>query len=180
MGMRLTKRGLLGTAAATVMVLVAGATLAVAQPGPRRGDRGPGGPGGPGGAFGPLHVELLRGLDLSETQREQVRTIMTSHRDEAQALQQRQQAAMRALQEATEGTDEAAIRQQGEAVGTVIADAAVLRSKVRAEVWAVLTPEQQAKAEQLRAERKTRMAERQKQMQQRMQERRQRGAQRQG
>jgi protein CpxP len=179
MGMRLTKRGVLGTVAAAVVVLAAGATLAVAQPGPRRGfgERGPGGPGGP---FGAVHVELLRGLDLSEAQREQVRTIVTSHREESQALQQRQQAAMRALQEATEGTDEAAIRQQGEAVGAVIADAAVLRSKVRAEVWAVLTPEQQAKAEQLRAERKARMAERQKQMQQRMQERRQRGAQRQG
>jgi Spy/CpxP family protein refolding chaperone len=124
-----------------------------------------------------LQVELLRGLDLSEVQRDQVRTIMSTHREESRALQQRQQAAMRALQDATEGTDEAAIRQQGEAVGAVIADAAVLRSKVRAEVWAVLTPEQQAKAEQLRAERKTRMAERQKQMQQRMEQRRQRGAQ---
>lgn len=174
MRMRPTKRGVLGTAAATMMVLVAGATLAVAQPGPRRGERGP------GGSFGAMHVEVLRGLDLSEAQREQVRTIMASHREETQALQQRQQAAMQALQASVEGTDEAAIRQQGEAVGAAIADAAVLRSKVRAEVWAVLTSEQQAKAEQLRAERKTRMAERQKQMEQRMQERRQRGAQRQG
>jgi Spy/CpxP family protein refolding chaperone len=78
---------------------------------------------------------------------------------------------MRALQEATRGTDEAAIRQQGEAVGAAIAEAAVLRSRIRAEVWAVLTPEQHAKAEQLRAERQARMQERQTRMQQRMQDR---------
>ena len=42
---------------------------------------------------------------------------------------------------------------------------------MRAEVWAVLTPEQQAKAEQLRAARQTRMQERQTRMQQRQQER---------
>jgi Spy/CpxP family protein refolding chaperone len=176
MGKSLTRRNVLATAAAAMVTLVAGSTLALAQPAPRRGFGGRG-PEGPGGSFVGLQVELLRGLDLSEVQRDQVRTIMTTHREESRALQQRQQAAMRALQDATEGTDEAAIRQQGEAVGAVIADAAVLRSKVRAEVWAVLTPEQQAKAEQLRAERKTRMAERQKQMQQRMEQRRQRGAQ---
>ncbi len=162
-----TGRSRVLVAGAVMAMLGTSAAIVVAQPGPGRGR------GGPGGGFGPFAtgVEDLRGLDLSETQREQVRTIMQSHREESRAAQQRHATAMRALQDATRGTDEAAIRQQGEAVGAAVADAAVLRSRIRADVWAVLTPEQQAKAEQLRAERQTRMQERQARMQQRMQER---------
>lgn len=168
-------------AVAVVALLGTSATIAAAQPGPGRGRGGHGdGVGGPGGGFGgpfATGVEALRGLDLTEAQREQVRTIVQSHREESQALQQRHHAATRALEEATRGTDEAAIRQQGEAVGTAIADAAVLKSRVRAEVWTVLTPEQHTKAEQLRVEHETRMKERQTRMQQRPQERqKQRGA----
>lgn len=174
------RRGLTRSAAvmtAALVVLAAGTAAVHAQPGPR-GGRGPGGMG-PGGPMPSLQVEGLRELDLSETQREQVRTIMASHREEAQAQAARHRAAMDALQEATLGNDEAAIRQQAEAVGAAIGDGAVLRAKVRTEVWAVLTPEQQATAEKLRAERKTRAAERQQRMQQRMQERA-RGGPRQG
>lgn len=169
---RLMQAGTSRAVMAVAMVAMLGMTsaVAVAQPGGGRGRGGPGGPGGPGAGFrGGL--EELRGLDLSDTQREQVRTIMQSHREELSAAQQRQHAATRALHEATQGTDEAAIRQRGEDVGTAFAEAAVLRSRVRNEVWAVLTPEQQAKAEQLRVERQTRMKERQTRMQQRRQER---------
>ena len=63
---------------AVMAVLVAG-SLAFAQgsaPGTERGRRGgpgggPGGPGGPAGLGGPAGVEL-RGLDLNQTQREQI------------------------------------------------------------------------------------------------------------
>lgn len=176
-----TTRRAMATIAVTALVLgMAG--IAAAQPGP--GGRGPGGrgPGGPDGVGGPmgglfgLQVDALRGLDLTDAQRQQVRSIMESHREEARALAERGRTTMEALNAATQtATDENAIRQQGEALGAVLADAAVLRSRVRSEVWAVLTTEQQAKAEQLRAERENRMKERQQRMQQRMQERREKG-----
>ena len=164
------------TGLALVAILGTSVAMAAAQPGPGRWRGGPGGPAdGRGGAA--LHIGELRGLDLSDAQREQVRGIVASHRDETRAVHERQRTAMRALEEAARGTDEAAIRQQAEAVGVVMADAAVLRSRVRAEVWAVLTPDQQARAEQLRAERETRMRERQARMEQRRQQRQQqRGA----
>ena len=47
--------------------------------------------------------------------------------------------------------DEAAIRLKSADVAAVEADGAVLRAKVHAEVWALLTPEQQQKAKTLQA-----------------------------
>lgn len=146
------------------------ATAAAQSPGPRgRGDGGfgppPGGPGGPGGGMmGPLggllalHPDLpLPGLDLTDAQRDQVRGIMQSHRDEGRALMQRAQAAAGALQKATAATiDEGAAAQHGQALGGVIAEAAVLRARVRNEVFAILTPEQQAEATRILADRRDR------------------------
>lgn len=171
------------TLAAAALVATMGlAETAVAQPG--HGGRGfgdgmgPGGPGGPGGRMGgPLggllavHPELpLQALNLTDAQREQVRTIMQGHRDESRALGEKAHAALDALRKATEGTvDEALVNQQGLALGAVIGEAAVLRAKVRAEVLAILTPEQQAEANKLQAQRQQRME----QMKQRGDQRRQ-------
>lgn len=171
------RRHVVITVAATALLL-GSAGASVAQPGPAGGRGGPRGPGGPGGGLlAPLlstHVEALRGLELTDAQREQVRSIMESHKAEVQAIAERGRSAFEALNTVTRAaTDEAAIRQQGEAVGTIVADAAVLRARVHTEVWGVLTAEQQAKAEQLRTERETRIKERRGRMQQRMQQRRQ-------
>ena len=164
-------------AMAGAMALTVGlAGVAVAQP---VGAEGPGKPGGPGkgfGAGGPerggrmgmagplggllaLHPDLpLSALNLTESQREQVRTILQSHRDEGRALTEKAQTSLQALRKATEGTvDEGAAAQQGQAVGAVIAEAAVLRARVRSEVLAILTPEQQAEAAKIQAEREARM-----------------------
>ena len=115
--------------------------------------------GGPLGGLLGLHPELpLPALNLTDAQREQVRTILQGHREEGQALMQRGQTAMEALRKATEGTvDEGAAGQQGQALGAVIAEAAVLRSKVRGEIMAILTPEQQAEAAKIQADRELRM-----------------------
>jgi Spy/CpxP family protein refolding chaperone len=76
---------------------------------------------------------------------------------------------MDALRTATAGTiDEGAAAQQGQALGAVIADAAVLRGRVRSEVWAILTPEQQAEATKIQAERQARQSQMRQRLQQRM------------
>jgi periplasmic protein CpxP/Spy len=161
--------------AATAAIVIATSAVALAQPGRGGGPGGRGGPGsGPGGPLAGLfgiHVqEHLRGLDLSEAQREQIRTIMQSHREEAQALAQRGAAALRTLNDATmAGGDEGAIRQHSQSLGEVVGDAAILRSRVHGEVWGVLTPEQQAKATAMRADRQQRMEERRQQFEQRRQ-----------
>jgi protein CpxP len=126
---------------------------------------------GPLGGLLAIHPELpLQALNLTDAQREQVRTIMQSHRDEGRALGDKAHTALDALRKASEGTvDEGAIAQQGQAIGTVIGEAAVLRAKVRSEVFAILTPEQHAEANKLQAQRQQRMD----QMKQRFQQRRQ-------
>ncbi len=176
------------TMAAVALVAVMGlAGAAQAQPGPGgRGfgpGMGPGGPGGPGGRMGgPLggllavHPELpLHALNLTEAQREQVRTILQGHSTEGRALAEKAQAAMDGLRKATDATvDEGAAAQQGQAVGAVIAEAAVLRARIRGEVFAILTPEQQAEATKLQAQRQQRMEQMRQRGDQRRQQRQQR------
>lgn len=152
---------------AVVTAVLLAAPGAAAQP-PGRGRWGPGvgvgrGPMGPGGGFG-LGFALGR-LDVTSEQRQQIRTIMQSHRQEFQALAERRRAAQQALQAAmtADPLDEAAIRSASAALAEVQADAAVLRAKVHREVFAVLTPEQQAKAKALREEARTRFEQRRQQ-----------------
>jgi len=128
-----------------------------------RGMMGPGGPGfrgGPGGPFG-MGGFPLRGLDLTDAQREQVKAIMESHRDEQKAAGDKMMAARKALHEAiaAETFNEAAIRAAAGEVGAAEADAAVLQAKIHGEVFAILTPEQVKKAKELRSEMENRMKE---------------------
>ena len=179
----MTKRILV--AAGLVAALAVGTTLTFAQgPGGPGGPRmrgpaaqGPGMPGEPRGprGRGPRVDFGLRGVELTDAQREQVRSIMQSHRAEFETVGRALGEAHRAFAEATRaGTvDEAAIRNQATAVATAMADEAILRSKVRAEVHALLTPEQQqqlkdreAAMQKRRQERLQRQNERQQQRQQ--------------
>ncbi len=131
-------------------------------PGPMgRGMMGPGGHGfrgGPGGPFGPGGL-ALRGLDLTDAQREQVKAIMESHRDEQKAIGDRTQAARKALHEAiaADAFDETAVRAKAAEIGAVEADAAVLQARIKSEIFAILTPEQVKKAKELRSQMENRM-----------------------
>jgi Spy/CpxP family protein refolding chaperone len=150
----------------------------------RRGPGGPGGPGrfgsggpggfGRGGFGGPLAT--LRQLDLSDEQRARIREVMASHRDELRAVGEKLRAARRAQHEAGTAAqfDEQAVRAKAADVAAVAADAAVLRARVHSEVFAVLTPEQQAKAAELKAQRQARREQRRERVRERVKERGQR------
>ena len=151
------------------------ATLAAREQEPA----GPGRPGamgrrGPGGPGGPLDLPL-RGLALTDTQQEQVRTALDGHKAEFEAIRTRMQAARTALQAAVtaDAFNEAAVREKSVDVAAVEADGAVLRAKVHSEVWALLTPEQQQKARELQAQRVERRAQMRERMQQKRQQRQQ-------
>jgi Spy/CpxP family protein refolding chaperone len=143
--------------------------------------RGPGGPGrfgfggpggfGRGGFGGPLAT--LRQLDLSDEQRARIREVMASHRDELRAVGEKLRAARRAQHEAGTAAqfDEQAVRAKAADVAAVAADAAVLRARVHSEVFAVLTPEQQAKAAELQAQRQARREQRRERVRERVKER---------
>ena len=169
---RAIKRIVLGLATAAMAVALAGGAYAAGQnnspaagqgpgagrfggPGGPFGRGGRGGPGGPGGPLGVLGPMMLNRLDLSSDQRDRVKQIADSHRDEQQAIRQRAVAAQDALQTAVTSAafDEGVIRARAADVAAVEADAAVARARIFAEAYQILTSEQQTKLKAMQAER---------------------------
>lgn len=116
-----------------------------------------GGPRGPavgrGGAMLPL-----RQLDLTEAQQTQIHQLVERHRSETRPLVERLRTAVDARRQAMEASpvDEGRIRAAVEEHSRVEADLAVHQARLRGEILALLTPEQQQRAAQLRAERDAR------------------------
>ena len=154
-------------AAMLIAALIAVAGYAAGQdpqggrpPFPGRG--GPGGPfgrgpGGPGGPLGLIGLPLDR-LGLTDAEREQVKAIMDAHQAELRALGEREMTARRALEDAiaADVAVEATIRAHSAELAAIEADMAVMRARVRAEVFQILTPEQQAQVRQIQTEMKQR------------------------
>jgi Spy/CpxP family protein refolding chaperone len=138
-----------------VAALGIGAVSLVAQGGPGRG-AGPFGPGigGPG---------ALGQLNLSDAQKQQVRDIMQRDRDQNRSTLQRLQEAMQAQRAAITQVpvNEQAVRGAAAAVAAVQADLAVAQARLHADIWNILTPEQQDKAKQLEQQAEARARERQ-------------------
>jgi periplasmic protein CpxP/Spy len=144
----MTKRILI--AAGLVAALAGGGAIALAQA--PQGDAGvqrsPGVPGprlrGPKGG-GPIGDLGLRGIELTDAQREQVRSITESHNTELRQIATKLREAHRAFAEAVrvDAVDENTVRTRSTALATAMADEAILRAKVRAEVRGILTAEQQ-------------------------------------
>lgn len=113
--------------------------------GPRMGRGGPMG-FGPMGMFGFLGPDL----NLTDAQKQQIKTIADSHKTEWQAFGERARTAHQGLEAAisADNVDEGLIRAKSAEVAAVEADMAVAAARARAEVWPILTPEQQAKAKE--------------------------------
>lgn len=140
---------------ATIAVLVAGAGSLYAQ-GPGRG------PGGPPRGFGGEPMFALRELDLSEAQRQQVRDVMqrygTQLRDAGNRVRQAFEAQRKAVE--TIPVNESLIRSTTQELAAAQTEMAIQQARVRSEVFALLTPEQQEKAKTLQADRQSRVKER--------------------
>ena len=98
---------------------------------------------------------LGRDLELTDAQKDQLKTIADSHKDDWKALADRGRAAHMALNQAVtaDTIDENLIRQKSAEVGAVEADLAVARARARAEVFQILTAEQKAKLKERAAQR---------------------------
>jgi protein CpxP len=143
--------------AGIVAVMAGGAVAIFAQGGPGRG-AGAFGPGGRGFAAG----FALGQLDLSDAQKQQVRDIMQRHRQQSQPVMDRLQQAMQAQRAAINAVpvNEAAVRQAAAALAAVQADMAVDQARMHADIFSILTVEQQEKAKQLEAQGQARAQER--------------------
>ena len=161
------KRLTLGLGAGLIALTAVAGTFAHAQdqdtnrarPFRGRGAGGPGGADGPGGfrgAGGPMGMlpRLGRDVSLTDAQREQVKAIAESHREDWKALTDRSRTARMALNAAVtaDPVDEVLIRQKSSEVAAVDADIAVARARARAEVVRILTPEQKEKVRSQKSE----------------------------
>jgi len=163
-------RTIIGACIALALVALVSAALVFAQtqsaPGgqPGRVMRGAGPMGrGPGGimGIGPtswLGPRAMMGpgaffgqLGLTDAQRAQIDKIRESHKEEAQALANESGPAREALRAAIRSNDTAAIQAAGTALASEIVKRALLAANVQAEVRGVLTDEQKARIEDLRA-----------------------------
>jgi Spy/CpxP family protein refolding chaperone len=155
--------------AAVAALIAAGAVLYAQGPGPGgRPGRGPGGTGVGSGA-------TFRGLNLSDTQRQQMRDLADQHRDALRAAADRVRTARDAQQAAlaTIPVNEGQVRATTQALAEAQTELALEQARLRGEAFALLTPEQQAEAQKLQAERQTRQRARRDRLQQRLQDRRQ-------
>jgi Spy/CpxP family protein refolding chaperone len=132
------------------------------EPPPFRGrGMGPGGPGrGPGGPGGPMGMlpMLAPQLGLTQTQRDQIKAIADSHKDEWKTLADRGRAAHMALDEAVtaDAVDEGLIRRKSAEVAAVEADTAVARAHTHAEVLQILTADQISQLKAMKGQRRGR------------------------
>jgi Spy/CpxP family protein refolding chaperone len=115
------------------------------------------GPAGPGGPMGMLPMLGPR-IGLTDAQRDQVTSIVDSHRDEWKALADRARTTHEALNEAitADTMDEGLIRQRAGEMGTVEADVAVARARAKAEVFQILTDEQKTRVKAMQTQIRTR------------------------
>ncbi len=149
-------RTLVGLAigAVVVGVIAVGVSFAQQPAGPAGGGmmgRGPwmGGRGPMGGPFMGIRRGLAQ-LGLTDQQKTQIKAIFDGHKTDIQGFAARMKTARQALDAAIwSGADEATIRAKAADVAAVQADMAVFRATIHTQVFAVLTPDQQAKANQL-------------------------------
>jgi Spy/CpxP family protein refolding chaperone len=127
---------------------------------------GSGGRRGPGG-FGPGGGLPLRALNLTEAQQEQVRTLAQQFRSQNRTVGERLRTAMDAQRKAvaTIPVNEQLIRSTTQELAEAQTDMAIQQARLQTEIFGLLTPEQQAQAKKLEAERAARAKERQQQRQ---------------
>jgi periplasmic protein CpxP/Spy len=158
------------TLALTLAVVGALAVTALAQ-GPGGGARQRGDFSFPGIA---RHGGLpLRGLDLTDAQQEQIRALVQQHREQNGAVAERLRAALAAQRKAAQTipVDEPAIRATTQELVEAQTAMAIQQAGLRSQIFALLTPEQQAQAIKLQTEREARSSERRERFQQQRQKR---------
>lgn len=95
---------------------------------------------------------MARFLDLTESQKAQIRDVYQAHSVELQAQREARRAAHRALADAAaaEPVNESAVRSRAAEVGRVAAEGALLSSRIRSEIAPLLTTEQREKLKDMR------------------------------
>ena len=144
------------TAAAAVAMLVGAATVASAQaPTPQEGRQGQRGAKGHQGEHG-----MMADLNLSDTQKEQIKAIHAKYRVQFEQLRTQSRPDMQAARTARQAGDTAAARAAMARARSFGTQVAALRQQEHAEVRAVLNAEQRTRLDARQAQMRERMAQR--------------------
>lgn len=139
----------------TVGLLAVGIAMAQAIPVP-----GPAGPGG-FGHRGQMLQRFAQALNLTDDQKAQAKSIFQDARQSAQPIMKQLMEERAALRDAAKaGKSDAEIDQLSTQVGTLSGQLAAIHSKAFEKFYALLTPEQRAKADSLQAQMKQRFLSR--------------------
>lgn len=152
----MTKRIFIPSMIFGLLLLSAIFTQAMSEPDLRRGCSGDEsrlelGDGRRGEGQGQRLEMMATILELSDDQQEQVRQLFSAERDSHQAMRQEMRAAREALDKLsnTQPFDEAAFRSLARQQAEQRIAAQVARAKLKQQIYATLTSEQQEKADQL-------------------------------
>ena len=147
-------------ALALTLVAIPGVTLA-------QGFSGGHGRGGPGGMHGQGNLDFLLGIvgdaiGLSDEQRDQIEAILDEGRPAIQELREQAREAGQQFRDSRQPGqfDEDAVRAFAESQAQLHTDIMVETMRLKAQVFSVLTPEQQTQLEEMRERRQDRRAER--------------------
>lgn len=92
--------------------------------------------------------EMIQALALTPAQKQQAKSISQNTRQQVQPLAQQLRQDRQSLKTAIQANDSAQIQQLSTAMGTIRGQVIGLRSTGRAQFFAMLTPDQKAKAAQ--------------------------------
>lgn len=134
------KRHLIGIAAA--MALMAGLAFGQAAATPTT-------PSKPAKVGANLRQRMLKNLNLTADQKTQAKAIMQAAKTAALPVRQQLQQGRASLEAAVKTGDGAQIQALAASLGTLQGQALAIRSGAMAKFYAILTPEQKAKAEQM-------------------------------
>jgi periplasmic protein CpxP/Spy len=131
-----------------ISVIALGAIFAIAQKGDHKGGHKFGKRGHHGGGM------MLRGVDLTDAQKAQVKEIMEASRSKVKPLRESMKANRQKLREATENGkfDETQVQALATEQANLSAQMLVERTRVKSQVFGLLTQEQKDKAVQARTE----------------------------
>jgi len=90
--------------------------------------------------------QLIKTLDLTDAQKLQAKTILQAARQQAQPLAQQVRQDRQSLSAAVQAGDSAGIQHLAQEVGNLQGQVLAIRSQGRAQFFALLTPDQKAKA----------------------------------
>ena len=107
-----------------------------------------------------MRHRMVRALGLTDAQREQAKAIHQQSKQNAEPLMKQLKANRQALAAAVKANDVAQIHSLAAQQGNLRGQLLGIRSEARAKVYATLTPEQKAKADQVRERVRERIQER--------------------